>query len=186
MKKLSIYLAAILLLFSFQLAHAQFNSQPWTIVNGVFVFNSNITYAVDSGLTASTTQTQAGATEVVITPNPQSQTVPADSAVSIQVNYESGAVNNSGLGLRLHFDSTQLSFVPFDPDDPDDPMSGLSDIFFDVPGFFLQQVQADTSNFDNDLTTDQFILTGWLFVAFPQNQSTALYTAVFYKFQGKW
>ena len=77
-------------------------------------------------------ETQAGATEVVITPNPQSQTVPADSAVSIQVDYESGAVNNSGLGLRLHFDSTQLSF------------DSLSDIFSDGP-LFAQQVQAETA-----------------------------------------
>ena len=53
----------------------------------------------------------------------------------------------SGLGLRLHFDSTLMTF---------DGLTGLL-----ATNHVQQQVLADTANFDDDPTTDRFLLISW-------------------------
>jgi hypothetical protein len=53
----------------------------------------------------------------------------------------------TGLGLRLHFDSSKLT------------AGDLGSLL--QPNFFAQQVQSDTSNFDNDSSTDRFVTVSW-------------------------
>ncbi len=57
----------------------------------------------------------------------------------------------SGLGLRLHFDSSVLSF---------DVDNGLSNIL-STSFLGLRQVLPDTNDVDNDSATDSFILLSW-------------------------
>lgn len=81
-----------------------------------------------------------------------------NSPVSFDVNYE--AIDDaeqvtptpsqlSGLGLRMHFDSSKLTFQSLDN------VIDNNDLLFQGPP------QADGENFDNDEATDQFILISW-------------------------
>lgn len=110
----------------------------------------------------------------IITPVPQSQFALASEAVIIDVQYSTDPANTetTGLGLRLHWDSTSLSF------------DSLSDVLADD---LLAQGDAtpDTDDFDSDPTTDSFILISWADItggSWPNDVSTlpvSLYTANF-------
>ncbi|GAB4548650.1 MAG: hypothetical protein Tsb0014_43330 [Pleurocapsa sp.] len=110
----------------------------------------------------------------VISINPSNLSAAANSPVSFDVIYSTADPVDetlTGIGLRLHFNSDELTF------------KDLSNVF--QTNFTAQQVQDDTtSNFDNDDSTDKFILAGWLDFtsgAWPgdNNTPTTLYTANF-------
>lgn len=75
----------------------------------------------------------------------------------------------SGLGLRVHFDSTALSFV------------GFENLFQTALQPFGQVVEQDTADFDNDATTDSFIATSWADFNqnFPGAETQLLYDLLF-------
>jgi hypothetical protein len=89
----------------------------------------------------------------VITANPQIQDAAANSSVSVGIDYNTEPVDEtlSGLGLRVHFDSSQLTFnsATYGPDATSDqqPVSGPTD---------------DADDFDSDPDTDQFIILSWV------------------------
>lgn len=110
------------------------------------------------------------AAEQVITPSPAATIAPGSTLVSVDVNYRTANPQNpnlTGLGLRLHFDSTRLNFI------------SVGSVF--PPGFVSLNPQADTSNFDGDPATDRYILVSWADIAghWPGSEPQKLYTATF-------
>jgi len=86
----------------------------------------------------------------VITPDPATQQAGPGDSVSIDVHYttSSGEETLSGLGLRLHYDSSQLTFA------------GLSNIW--ATGLAAPAATYDdTADLDGDPSTDKFILVAW-------------------------
>lgn len=80
----------------------------------------------------------------------------------------------SGLGLRVHFDSTALSFV------------GFENLLQTALQPFGQVVELDTADFDNDATTDSFIATNWADFGqnFPGVDTQLLYDVLFTSVNG--
>ncbi|PNW58873.1 UNVERIFIED_CONTAM: hypothetical protein BEN50_05785 [Euhalothece sp. KZN 001] len=76
---------------------------------------------------------------------------PADSSFSFDVEYTTEPLDETlgGLGLRLHFDSSVISF---------DELTNVFDQNSDVS---VQDVNDDAENFDNDPQTDKFVLYSW-------------------------
>ncbi len=93
------------------------------------------------------------ATVQIITPSPLTQSAAPSSPVSIAINYTTLPVDETltGLSLRVHFDSSQLSFsnATYEPD-------GTS---FSRP---ISEPTDDSSDFDNDPITNQFIIVSWV------------------------
>lgn len=95
-----------------------------------------------------------------------------DRQIVVGVNYATTAVGGStGLGLRLHFDSSQLALAP----------SNITNLL--TTDAIAQQIQNDTDDLDNDARTDQFYLAAWAslegnWLASAEAPST-LYEAVF-------
>jgi len=86
----------------------------------------------------------------LVTPAPESQTVAGGDQVSFDVTYTTSPEDPAltGLGLRMHFNSAVLSF------------DALSNVL--STNLVAQQApQADTPDFDNDPSTDQFVLIAW-------------------------
>ena len=109
----------------------------------------------------------------IITPDPLTQEVTEGNPASIDVNYTTsdGDETLSGLGLRLHWDSSQLTFVD------------LTSVWV---GDFVSAdntCQVDGSDFDGDASTDCYVNVVWNSVSseFPgdSNTPTLLYTANF-------
>ncbi|MFP4133606.1 MAG: cadherin repeat domain-containing protein [Halothece sp.] len=100
--------------------------------------------------------------------NPQD----AASEFSFEVTYNTDPLNEtlSGLGLRLHFDSSAIN------------LNEVENIF--QPGFLAQDLQEDVDNEDDDPNTDQFLNIAWadiVDVAWPGEGETptSLFTASF-------
>jgi len=114
-----------------------------------------------------------GGTQIV-TPVPEEQEVAENESVSIEVEYTTDPANlgTSGLGLRLHWNSSLLSFEGLDGVLPDDLIGS-------------EDVQEDTEDFDDDEDTDRFVLASWADVSggsWPDDPSTlpvSLYAANF-------
>jgi hypothetical protein len=89
----------------------------------------------------------------LISPSPAVVLTTPENRVSLDVIYDTDPRDETltGLGLRMHFDSRQLTF------------DQLDNLF--QPGFIQQQVQTDTSDFDDDPDTDTFLLTLWADIA---------------------
>ncbi len=88
------------------------------------------------------------------TPIPESQTPGAGAAVHIDVQYTTSDANPrlTGLGLRIHFDSSTLIYAA--------PSHVLA------TGLLGQQEpQPDTFNADGDSSTDRFVLVSWADIA---------------------
>jgi len=86
----------------------------------------------------------------IVTSAPHSQVVAAGEQVSIDVSYTTSPQDPTlmGLGLRMHFDSSSLTF------------DALSNVL--GTNFVAEQApQADTLDYDNDPNTDQFVLVAW-------------------------
>lgn len=116
----------------------------------------------------------------IITANPSSSNVASNSSVDLDLVYTVDPVNadnetTTGLGLRLHFDSEALTL---NLNEDGQPSNILGTNFID------SQLVADTENFDNDDSTDTFLLTAWsdpFSGRWPGegNTPTTLYTANF-------
>ena len=74
----------------------------------------------------------------------------------------------TGLGLRMHYDSSALSFITFDSVLESDNISALGPI-------------QDTLDIDNDSSTDQYISASWasLHIDWPGTLPTDLFSAIF-------
>ena len=97
----------------------------------------------------------------VITPNPLSQVAAAGSTVSVGIDYNTEPVSDTnGLGLRVHFDSSQLTFnsATYGPDavSLSQPVSGPTADDADCDN------DPDTIDCDGDPDTDQFIILSWV------------------------
>jgi hypothetical protein len=86
----------------------------------------------------------------IITPVPASQTAAAGSAVSIEVQYSTSDNDNTltGLGLRMHYDSSKLTL---------NNLTGVLQTALIGQG----SPQEDTGDFDGDPATDRFVLVSW-------------------------
>jgi len=80
------------------------------------------------------------------------RTAPAGTEVRVPIQYDvsTGDRELNGLGLRIHFDSSKVSWVGMDVVPFDDSLMGVG------------SPQADTENHDGDGDTDQFVLVGWI------------------------
>ena len=111
------------------------------------------------------------AAEQVTTPNPTSQSKSPGNAISFTVNYSTtnpNSPNLTGLGLRVHFNSSKVTFV------------GLTNVLqAGLQGVGTPQV--DTQDFDNDPLTDQFVLVAWVDFNghWPGTEPAQLFTASF-------
>ena len=107
--------------------------------------------------------------EQIITPDPLRQ-CPRNQAVSVDAIYTTFPQNEklSGLGLRIHYDSKNLSFDNF----TDVFQSGL---------LVLGSPEVDTDNSDGDASTDMFVNVRWLdrLENWPSAGEETLYTANF-------
>ena len=115
----------------------------------------------------------------IITPVPDTQTVSAGEAFSIDVNYSTADPANAsttGLGLEIFWDSSQVSFTE------------LTNLL-DISGVTQPtgEISDDTSDLDGDPNTDRFFVQAWLDLGsnfptadptFPQLLYTANFTAV--------
>jgi len=125
---------------------------------------ATVTIADNDGVT--------GGTQIV-TPVPDEQEAAANESVSIDVQYSTDPAfsETSGLGLRLHWDSSKLSFDGLDGVLPDDLIAA-------------GDPQEDTEDFDDDADTDRFVLVSWADIqgSWPDDPSTlpvTLYTVNF-------
>jgi hypothetical protein len=92
------------------------------------------------------------------------------SQLTAVVSYTSSSADTTGLGLRIHFDSSVLS------------LSALTDALGDDVIFTSNQAVADTSDADNNPVTDAFVDAAWASVLgdWPdQNLPTNLMTLTF-------
>ena len=92
------------------------------------------------------------AQEQVVTPDPVNQTADADQSVSIDVNYlTANPVDETltGLGLRIHWDSSKLTF------------SNLTNVL-SVSWLVTGIPELDTLDDDSDPNTDMFVNVAWM------------------------
>jgi hypothetical protein len=84
--------------------------------------------------------------------------VQSGEAIAIEVRYDATDPNLSGLGLRLHFDSSQVAY------------QGLSQVLQEGTTFLgAQGPEPDTEDLDGDSATDQFVLTAWADLSAPND-----------------
>ncbi len=93
------------------------------------------------------------ADDQIITANPISQDAAAGSAVSVGIDYNTVPVDETltGLGLRVHFDSSKLTF--------NDAVYGPDAVSLSQP---VSGPTADAADDDSDPTTDQFVILTWV------------------------
>ncbi len=108
----------------------------------------------------------------VVTPDSATQTVNGGDSFSFDLMYSTvdpAAARYTGLALRMHYDSTQLTF------------GGLTNRL--MTGLDEQQDFADTADIDGDAATDRFVLVLWFDIDgnWPNavTQPARLYTAAF-------
>jgi VCBS repeat-containing protein len=110
-------------------------------------------------------------------PNPLTKVLLPNTAFDFQLDYlDTATAGSTGLGLRIHYDSTQL--LPGQAG-----VSGVLTNLITVPTSTLLQGiqdQADTGNFDGNASTNRFLLVAWadLSSAFPKGPA-ALFVAHF-------
>ena len=94
------------------------------------------------------------AQQQTVAPTPTSQTTDPGTAVSFNAIYDTsnGDATVTGLGLRMHFDSSALTFNSLTA------VLGTSLVAQQAP-------QADGTDFDEDASTDQFVLISWADIA---------------------
>jgi hypothetical protein len=88
---------------------------------------------------------------------------------TIVISYNADDTTSTGLGLRIHFDSSQLS------------VANLEGVLSQDNIFANDNAQADTDNSDNDASTDMYIDMAWasLFGQWPGSAPTDLATLTF-------
>jgi hypothetical protein len=87
----------------------------------------------------------------IVSADPFTQTVDESTAVSFDLNYTTDPLDNTlaGLGLRVHFDSSRVSF------------DGLTNILPTSLLPFIGQVDDDSENNDGDDRTDKKVVIAW-------------------------
>ena len=88
---------------------------------------------------------------------------------TLVVSYNADDTTSTGLGLRIHFDSSQLT------------VANLEGVLSQDNIFANSTAQADTDNADNDASTDMYIDMAWasLFGQWPGSAPTDLATLTF-------
>ncbi len=102
-----------------------------------------------SGLLVGASVSVAGAAEQFIAPTPLERAAAANEAVSVSVLYSADCADRlTGLGLRIHWDSSQLVL---------DDLAGV------LPTALVAQgpQETDAADSDNDATTDRSVLVAW-------------------------
>jgi hypothetical protein len=86
----------------------------------------------------------------IVTPSPAFQTAGVGESFAFDALYTTDPLDETltGLGLRLHFDSTQVQF------------DGLTDVL-QTSLFLAPSVSNDTEDFDSDPVTDIFVSVAW-------------------------
>jgi hypothetical protein len=132
-----------------------------------FSLTDNTNYTASSGSVTSTViipELAAATQHVYVSESTKSED---GSQETVVVTYNADAVN-TGLGLRIHFDSSAVS------------VASLEDV---LPGsiFANSTATADTDNFDGDASTDSYIDMAWasLFGGWPGTTPTNLATVTF-------
>jgi hypothetical protein len=69
--------------------------------------------------------------------------------LNVAVEYNADDADLTGLGLRIHFDSSELS------------LSDISDVLSQDHVFTDAEVQSDTDDLDDNANTDSFVHVGW-------------------------
>ncbi len=140
---------------------------------GVWMMMPDAMRAAGLALTGLLVTGAAGAAEQVITPAPLSRAAAVNQTVAYAVSYKTAnpcADRLTGLGLRIHWDSRQLTFIG---------LTGVRQAGLVAQG----PVEADTADADGDPQTDSFAQVAWADVdgAWPGTGCTAvkLYTANF-------
>ena len=107
--------------------------------------------------------------EQIVTPSPASQLVLPDTAFNFDVNYTTNDPDetSTGLGLRMHFDSSELTF------------DSLTNQLNTSKVGDATVVDDSTDNFDGDANTDMFVNLGWFDITGSWPGSSRLYTANF-------
>ena len=111
------------------------------------------------------------ANEQIITPSPAVLHATSTETIAISLNYTNNRGSRlTGLGLRVHYDSSKLSF------DPNSPILTES----------LQPIsspQDDREDFDSDPSTDKYIILAWVDINgnwpnadFPANLGELIFT----------
>ncbi len=86
----------------------------------------------------------------IIDPEPSQTQVNAGDTVSISLNYSNSTLSPlSGLGLRIHYDSSQLNYEATD--------HLLTDSLQPI-----SSPQNDSNDIDSDPTTDKYIVLAWV------------------------
>jgi hypothetical protein len=87
----------------------------------------------------------------------------------VTISYSSDDSTTTGLGLRIHFDSTEMTFVSSGDVLIQDNISAPSEVKF------------DTDDLDNDPETDSYVLASWasLFGSWPGKNEIDLMTLTF-------
>jgi hypothetical protein len=90
----------------------------------------------------------------IILPSPLSTTGVPGGAVTLDVMYDTLPQDQTltGIGVRVHFDSSKLSF------DQVDQTLSFGRLFNPA----LVEAEADTSDFDGDASTDQYLSLAWV------------------------
>src|SRR6267143_2025775 len=117
-------------------------------------------------------------------PNPITQAATPNQAVSFQLDYQdTGTLGTGtvGLGLRIHYDSSQLQPGEAGADGQfgtADDIAVLTNLISTGPTTIFNgiQDQADTSNFDGNTNTYRFVLVAWsdFTSAFPKGPAELL------------
>jgi hypothetical protein len=130
-----------------------------------------ITSQQESSATASAVSASAETVQQqIVTPSKTSISASPGTDVSFDINYSTTPSDPtlSGLGLRMYYNSSLLTF------------NGLSNVL--ANGKISQEApQPDTNDSDGDPTTDMYVLVGWADMNqnWPAAQSQRLYTADF-------
>jgi hypothetical protein len=105
----------------------------------------------------------------IVSGTPDNATLASNGNVAVTVQYATDPANGtlSGLGLRLHFNSSALTF------------NALQSLL--AAGSPVNSVEDDNGNFDGDADTDKFILVTWLDATeqWPGSPTQTLYIANF-------
>jgi hypothetical protein len=154
----------------------------------IYTVTSTDTADISGGVSYSLVEGEAG--DVVSTEPPESTVSVPEQATSTQhvyvssstksedgtqetvvISYKADDSTTTGLGLRVHFDSSQLSLS--------DISGVLSTDNLVTPT--LDDINTDTDNLDNDVNTDSYVNIGWasLFGTWPGAESAELATLVF-------
>ena len=91
----------------------------------------------------------------------------------VQAEFTTSVLSQTGLGLRMHFDSSVLS------------LESLGDIL--QTGLLQSQVQDDILDYDSDPSTDRFIMVAWMdpMGSWPGSYEAQLFKATFTMPKGK-